>query len=473
MKKTKVSYTLYVGIDVSKGKADAAILQAFPDRSRKDKMLRKRIRVEFTKSSTEQFHETVLKYADEQCSRIVYAMEDTGIYYRAFHTYLTAMLDERESIEILKTSYVHKWCKLHERSKSDPLDARSIAQIIAYERDYKTVEASFSHEKREYSEVRTETRRYAQVRKIESQESNRLIGMADIHCPELGKVFGTGMTFLKVLAVFPSTYDIIRADKQELLQLIKEASKNRFGQEKLDTLLKLCEDSLSLIEPTDADRRAIRSLVRHILSLREELVEIRANRKKLCEKLPGFNHLISMPGFGLITAATVIGEVMDIHRFKNADALISYAGTDPVNDRSGSSVHKEGKISRTGSRYLRHAVVIAAEFARRHNPVLSDLFNRLKAGQRKRHYLALVAVANRLLRYVYSVLKSEKDFVIKFKDLNKLQEETRITFFQNITTEIPKQNLRKSIYRYQDECGDIHPFVYTAKYCSQTALESI
>lgn len=471
MKKSKAFYSLYVGIDISKGKADGAILQVFPDRSREDKMLRKKVRIDFSRSSVDEFHQTVLKYADEQCSAVIYAMEDTGIYYRGFYSYLTSLLQKKESVLVLKPSYVSHWCELHERSKSDPLDAQSIAQIIAYERDFKTVNPSFSHEKREYSSLRTETRRYQQIRKMDSQESVRLISLADVHCPELAKVFGTGMTFLKVLSVFPSTYDIIRADKQELLALIQTSSKNRFGQNKLDELLALCEDSLSQQEPAESDRRAIRSLVSHVLSLREELSSIRRNLKELCEKIPGYRQLISMPGFGLITASIVLAEIMDISRFKSADALIAYAGTDPVNRHSGSSVHSEGRISRKGSRYLRHAIVMAAEFARRHNPVLAELFSRLKAGQKKRHYLALIAVANKLLRYVYSVLKSNKDFVINFKDLLKLKEETRLTFFQNITTKIPDHNLR-SVYRYEDESGEIHPFVYTARYFSQAAMES-
>jgi len=77
------------------------------------------------------------------------------------------------------------------------------------------------------------------------------------------------------------------------------------------------------------------------------------------------------------------------------------------------------------------------------------------------------------LRYIYSILKNEKEyFVINFKDLLKLTEDTRITFFQNITTEIPEHNLR-AVYHYEDESGEIHPFVYTVRYSSQTSMESI
>ena len=472
MKKTKPLYKLYVGIDIAKGKADACILQVFPDRSRKDKTLRKRVRVDFSKSGVEIFHETVLKYADEQCSAIVYAMEDTGIYYRGFYSYLQQMLDSRESLEVLKPSYVAHWCKLHERSKSDPLDAHSIAQIIAYERDYKTITPAFSNEKREYSELRTGTRRHAQLKKISSQESARLIGLTDIHAPELSAVFGTGMTFLKVLAVFPSTYDIIHADKAELVELVKTASKNHFGEDKVDWLLEKCEDSLARQEPTDTDRETIRSLVRHILSLQSEMAELSSKNSQIAASLPGYNSLLSIPGCGKNTAAVILAEIMDIKRFKSADALVHYAGTNPVNDRSGSSVHSQKGISHNGSKYLRHAIVMIAEFARRHNPVLKDLFNRLKAGQRKRHFLALIAVANRLLHYIYSVLKNDKVFVINFKDLLKLKEETRMSFFQNITTQISAKE-RKNIYHYEDESGEIHPFIYTVRYRSASSAEPV
>lgn len=159
--------------------------------------------------------------------------------------------------------------------------------------------------------------------------------------------------------------------------------------------------SVSQSEPTESDRRIIRDLVEHLMALRASLAASKARLHELGQKLPGYQALLSMPGFGKVTAVTVLAEVMDIGRFKSADALIAYAGLDPVNKRSGSSVHTEGQISRNGSRYLRHAVVIAAEFARRHNPVLGRLFERLKAGQKKRHFLALVAVANKLLRYIY------------------------------------------------------------------------
>lgn len=58
-----------------------------------------------------------------------------------------------------------------------------------------------------------------------------------------------------------------------------------------------------------------------------------------------------------------------------------------------------------------------------------------------------------------SFRKNDKAFVISFKDLRKLKEESRISFFQNITTQVSAKE-RKYIYRYEDESGVIHPFIY-------------
>ncbi|MDF9824812.1 transposase, partial [Breznakia sp. PM6-1] len=128
--------------------------------------------------------------------------------------------------------------------------------------------------------------------------------------------------------------------------------------------------------------------------------------------------------------------------------------------KSGSSVDTHGKISKRGSRYLRHAIYMIAEFARRHNPVLKAHFEKIKNGNKKRHKLAVTAIANKVARYVYSVLKTGTKFVISYEQLMLLNEETQTTFFTNISTEIPR-NTRKQIYSYSDINGEIFDFIYT------------
>ena len=71
-----------------------------------------------------------------------------------------------------------------------------------------------------------------------------------------------------------------------------------------------------------------------------------------------------------------------------------------------------GKISKKGSRYLRHALYMIAEFGRRHNPILKHLFERVKNGNKKRHKLAVIAVANRIARYIFSIIKNNSCLIL-------------------------------------------------------------
>ena len=74
------NYILYVGMDVSKGKADAAILKVSDRRSVKPKFLRKKLSFKFVKSEVASFLETVRSYSDVNCTSICFALEVTGIY---------------------------------------------------------------------------------------------------------------------------------------------------------------------------------------------------------------------------------------------------------------------------------------------------------------------------------------------------------------------------------------------------------
>ena len=83
----------------------------------------------------------------------------------------------------------------------------------------------------------------------------------------------------------------------------------------------------------------------------------------------------------------------------------------------------------------------------------------MKNGNKKRHKLAVISVANRIARYIYSIMKNKSSFVIMHENIMRLPEETRNTFFNSISLDFPK-NTRKQIYQYPDINGEIHRFVY-------------
>lgn len=454
------SYQLYVGIDVSKGKADAAILKVNDLRSIKPKFLRKRLSFKFVKSEVTSFIDKVRSYSDNNCSSLTFALEVTGIYSTNVYNYIKANLDDNESIKFINTDFVNQWREAHKIAKSDPLDAQTISTIIGTDSDVSYVNDDVFETKNGYQDLKALVHRHYQIKKIYSQEISRLIGQCDSLFPELQYVFEPkSAAFLAVLSSYPTTYDIKNASKLEVFSIAYKATKHRVTMDKIDKLFELCLDTLVPDEISDYNRMIILDLVENIKNIKGQIKGIERYIKELVSKFHVYHLLISMTGCGPITAATVIAETGDINRFKNADCYVSYSGTSPGNKRSGSSVEIMGKISKKGSRYLRHAIYMIAEFARRHNPVLKSKFEKIKNGNKKRHKLATVAIANKVARYIYSILKYKSSFVIMHEHIMRLPEETRNTFFNSISLDFPKNN-RKQVYQYSDINGEIHKFVY-------------
>ena len=457
------NYNLYVGIDVSKGKADAAILQVSELRSVKPKFLRKKLSFKFVKSEVNSFLETVRKYScHPECSHTYFALEVTGIYSSNIYNFIKENCNDDEEIHQLNTDFVNRWRESHNIPKSDPLDAQTISSIIGTDDDVRYVSDVVFENKNGYQDLKALVHRHYQIKKLYSQETNRLIGQCDCYFPELQYVFEPkSAAFLAVISSYPTTHDIINADRLEVFKVVYEATKHRCSMDKIDKLFEYCEDTL-VPHVSDYIRTVIRNLADNVLEIRTQLRLIEKQIRQLASTFPLYELLLTLTGCGPITAATIIAETGDISRFKNADHYVSYSGSSPRNKRSGRSVEIMGKISKKGSRYLRHALYMIAEFARRHNPVLRHLFERVKNGNRKRHKLAVIAVSNRIARYVYSIMKNRNSFVITYESLMGLPEETRNTFFSSISSDFPK-NTRKQIYQYYDENGEIHRFVYTSE----------
>ena len=401
------NYILYVGMDASKGKADAAILKVCDRRSVKPKFLRKKLSFKFVKSEVTSFLDTVRSYSDDNCTSICFALEVTGIYSTNVYNFIKANLNDNESIRFLNTDFVNQWRKAHNIAKSDPLDAQTISTIIGTDSDVQYVNDNVFENKNGYQDLKALIHRHYQIKKIYSQEINRLIAQCDCLFPELQYVFEPkSAAFIAVLSSYPTTHDIINASKFEVFNVVYEATKHRCSMDKIDKLFDLCRDTLVPDDISSYGRNIILDLVENIKNIKGQLKAIQRYIEDVVSLNPAYKLLLTMTGCGPITAATVI-----------------------------------------------------AEFARRHNPVLKHQFERIKNGNKKRHKLANIAIANKIARYIYSIMKNKSSFVILHEHIMRLPEETRDTFFNSISLDFPK-NTRKQIYQYSDINGEVHKFVY-------------
>ncbi len=111
--------------------------------------------------------------------------------------------------------------------------------------------------------------------------------------------------------------------------------------------------------------------------------------------------LLSFPGVGLITAATVLAEIGDFRRFEGAKAIGRYAGLNPRVYASGGK-QRIGHIAKTGSADLRWILQQAAWTAIRTDDSVRRVF--LRIAKRSGRKAAAVAVARKLLTWMWSAV---------------------------------------------------------------------
>lgn len=143
---------------------------------------------------------------------------------------------------------------------------------------------------------------------------------------------------------------------------------------------------------------------------REQVATLESSLKeqqRACQ--PEVDRLQTVPGVGPIVALTAIAVLSEVRRFPTAKHAASYAGLVASTFDSGERV-RHGHITRRGSSELRSMLCEAAHHAWRRTNPFHPYFSSLSA--RRGYKLAVIAVAHRLCRILYSMLRHGTDFDI-------------------------------------------------------------
>lgn len=161
-----------------------------------------------------------------------------------------------------------------------------------------------------------------------------------------------------------------------------------------------------------------RSLKRDLKHLKKEISVLESRLLELVkqDQQHQLTLLKTIPGIGLKTALFLIVVTDGFKKFDKASKLCSYVGITPTIRESGSSVRGRSRISKVGNKKLRNLLFLAAFSACKYNRACKALFDRIVAkGKSKK--LALIAVANKLLKQAFAIAKSglpyDENFVSK------------------------------------------------------------
>ena len=150
-------------------------------------------------------------------------------------------------------------------------------------------------------------------------------------------------------------------------------------------------------------------LEKQIKGLEEELASLAQSEYKKQMDL-----LTSIKGIGVTLAAALIMATGGFTYFDNAKQLTRYLGLSPTYQQSGTSVNVKGHINRNGDSSLRSQLYVAAFASLRCNTECKACFDRLRSNG-KPGKVALIAVANKLIRQAFAVVTQEKLYVDGFK----------------------------------------------------------
>ena len=334
---------------------------------------------------------------------IVVGMEATGHYWLSVYCFLFDHGFQVNVINPLQSDAVRNI--FLRKTKNDAKDSFLIAETIRIGR--------FTH-----TELADETilamrqlcRHRMDLVDYIADQKRKIIGVMDRVFPEyqhfFSDMFGKTSTELLSQAVTPE--EVLAIPTDELSDLLRKASKGRFGDAKVEEIRKAAKNSFGITIATSAFAMQLRQLLEMITLLEKQLEELDFEIEQYLNQLD--TPITTCPGVGKVLGAVILSEIGDIARFTESKKLVAFVGVDPSVKQSGQFVGTQNRISKRGSPNLRRAIWMAATVAAFHDPVLSAFYQK-KRSEGKHHSSAIGAVARKLTLIIYAVLRDNKPYV--------------------------------------------------------------
>ena len=333
----------------------------------------------------------------------VVGMEATGHYWMACYSYLTA---KGYSVAVVNPMQVRAVRDLRGRSrvKNDRVDSELIAETMRVGQCDPTRLAT-----EEVQALRLHTRYRQGLRDAIAEAKTQAKCLLDSYFPEYEGAFSDefGAASMAVLGKCPTAVECRRARTSTLARIISEASRGRLGEAKADEIKSRAKSSVGIDLAWEAASLEVRGYVARIEFLEAEVAKLdRVIEEALRELEP---LVLSIPGIGVTNGAQIVAEIGDVSRFRNASALVSYAGLNPGVSQSGRFEATDVHITKKGSAYLRRAIWLAASRAYQHDDALGDFYAR-KRSEGKSHREAVTAVARKLCHIVFAVMRDQRPY---------------------------------------------------------------
>lgn len=383
-----------VGIDIGKNHHEASIV------SPEGKQIGRSLRFATTHKGADSLMSFIFKNIGN--SPCVFGMEATGHYWYPIYSFLKA---KGYTICVINPIQSDSLRKMYIRqTKNDSIDSFLIAEVIRFGQFGTTSMADEN-----ILAMRQLCRYRDSVISSRTEIKLRIGTIMEQIFPEYEKQFSSlwVSTSMGILEKYLTPENIENAPIDELFEIIKDKSHNRLTRAKAISIKEAAADTFGIKIAQDAFSFQLKQLIDRMNFLDKQIEALDIEIMKYYEQFDCYLHTI--PGIGIIGAATILAEIGDISRFKNSSALVAFAGIDPTVRQSGEFNSTHNHMSKRGSPYLRHAIFLAATTCSFHNSPLNAYYKK-KRDQGKHHLTATGAVARKLTTIIYAVLRDSKPY---------------------------------------------------------------
>jgi transposase len=383
-----------IGIDIGKNHHEASIV------SPEGKQIGHSLRFATTHKGADSLMSFIFNNIGN--SSCIFGMEATGHYWYPIYSFLKA---RGYTIYVINPIQSDSLRKMYIRqTKNDSIDSFLIAEVIRFGQFTTTSMADEN-----ILAMRQLCRYRDSVISSRTEIKLRISTIIEQIFPEYEKQFSSLWlsTSMGILEKYLTPENIENAPIDELFEIIKDKSHNRLTKAKAISIKGAAADTFGIKIAQDTFSFQLKQLIDRMNFLDKQIEALDIEIMKYYEQFDCYLHTI--PGIGIIGAATILAEIGDISRFKNSSALVAFAGIDPTVRQSGEFNSTHNHMSKRGSPYLRHAIFLAATTCSFHNSPLNAYYKK-KRDQGKHHLTATGAVARKLTTVIYAVLRDSKPY---------------------------------------------------------------
>ena len=383
-----------IGIDIGKNHHEASIV------SPEGKQIGHSLRFATTHKGADSLMSFIFNNIGN--SSCIFGMEATGHYWYPIYSFLKA---RGYTIYVINPIQSDSLRKMYIRqTKNDSIDSFLIAEVIRFGQFTTTSMADEN-----ILAMRQLCRYRDSVISSRTEIKLRISTIMEQIFPEYEKQFSSlwVSTSMGILEKYFTPENIENAPIDELFEIIKDKSHNKLTMKKAISIREAASDTFGIKIAQDAFSFQLKQLIDRMNFLDKQIEALDCQILEYYEKFDCYLHTI--PGIGMIAAATILAEIGDINRFKSSSALVAFAGIDPTVRQSGEFSSTHNHMSKRGSPYLRHAIFLAATTCSFHNSPLNAYYKK-KREQGKHHLTATGAVARKLTTIIYAVFRDGKPY---------------------------------------------------------------